>query len=74
MAKMNQSRPHHSRCQAPDVKLIESVYENVTVSSFYGYCPDFTEFLLLLLLLLLLLFLIMFLGPFFSYLVFNSTF
>lgn len=53
MAKMNQSRPHHSRCQAPDVKLIESVYENVTVSSFYGYCPDFTEFLLLLLLLFL---------------------
>ncbi len=43
MAKMNQFRPHHSRCQDPNVKLTESVYENVTVSYCYGYCPYFTE-------------------------------
>ncbi len=63
MAKMNQSRPHHSRCQAPDVKLTESVYENVTVSYCYGYCPEFFLFLLLLLLLFLIIFVELFTLP-----------
>ncbi|XP_050957184.1 B-cell receptor CD22-like [Labeo rohita] len=40
-SEMNQSRPRHNRCQS-DVKLAESIYENVLVSYCYGYCLDFT--------------------------------